>query len=138
MVNVLYTKENDSYLPNVYFLSDDYKYMRKLKSIFSHPADPIYTKENITWYDRPYVNKFSAFEKKYWVNKIMFFPGAENVVINNESIKLLTDIINHKKNNNFYSFTYFNTINAALNDGKFDYISFGKLFLESAPNLGGN
>ena len=68
----------------------------------------------------------------------MFFPGAENVVINNESIKLLTDIINHKKNNNFYSFTYFNTINAALNDGKFDNISFGKLFLESAPNLGGN
>ena len=139
MVNVLYTKENEVFTNNIFFISSDYSEIVKIKKIMSY-VDPIQSKVNlINLFAKPFMKKFSVFtDENYFINFSFEFSAVEETVLYNDVVKVLTDIINHRKNNNFYALKYFNDFNEQLNSGKFDNISFGKLFLESAPNLGGN
>jgi len=137
MVNVIYTRADDNFYPTFFFVGNHKNTLEKIRKGIDVAA---WDKNNFPFILTEFVNKFSLFQdNKYFIFRVMNNVDAPLVIEEPELIDIITYVINNDKTNIEKYVThpdkYMKHFAKSVIAGKFDNISFGKLFIESPPNL---
>jgi hypothetical protein len=139
MVNVIYTRADDNFHPIFFFVGNDSIALEIIRESID-AGGLVWDKNNFPLLLKKFVNKFSLFQdNKYFVFRTMNDVDAPLVIEEPDLIDLITCVINKNKVNIEKYVThpdkYMRYFSKSVIDGKFDNISFGKLFIETAPIL---